>query len=254
VVESGWLSELVKYCEAHPEVGSAQSKLLLHPRTTTINTMGNNSHFLGFGFPTGYQEEDGQQFAAPHAINYASGAGVIVRAELLEQVGLFEDEMFMYLEDADLSWKVKQLGYEVHVVPASRVYHKYKFNKGYRFYYELERNRWWLLLVYYKAATLCVLAPALAMMEMGQWLSAAKQGRMLDKLRSYAFFWRPANIRRIWQLRRAAQRRRKIPDRQFLREFKGKIVTPELKGVLVNYVANPIFAAYWAVAKRLIWW
>lgn len=253
-VESGWLRPLVDYLRSHEGVGSLQSKLLLHPRIATVNTAGNRSHFLGFGFPDGYGKADGEEFDTPRSINYASGAGVIVRAELVRQVGLFEPEMFMYLEDADLSWKIRQLGHDVRLLPESRVYHKYKFNSDYRFYYHLERNRWWLLMVYYRFATLGALAPALTLMELGQCFFAAKHGRLSHKLRAYGFFLRPKNVRRIWRLRRAAQRRRTIPDREFLRDFTDTIDSPELKGFLVRGVANPVFKAYWKIAKRLIVW
>lgn len=254
IVESGWLRPLVDYFRAHADVGSLQSKLLLHPATHLINTVGNNSHFLGFGFPAGYGAEDDGRFATPRTINYASGAGVIVRTALLRELGLFEDAMFMYLEDADLSWKIRQAGYDVRMLPASRVYHKYRFNRGYRFYYELERNRWWLLLVYYRVPTLLLLAPALLLMEFGQLAFAARRGRFLDKLRAYGFFCSPANLGLIARLRRAAGRRRKISDREFTRDFAAVIRSPELNLALVRYVANPLFGTYWAIARRLMFW
>lgn len=254
LVESGFLKSLVAYLETHLKVGSVQSKLRLHPQTDRVNTVGNRSHYLGFGFPTGYGQPDGSEYETPGPINYASGAGVMVRAELLERLGLFEPEMFMYLEDADLSWKLRQAGYEVHVVPQSVVLHKYRFNPGFAFYYHLERNRWWLLLVYYRLPTLLLLSPALLLMEAGQLLFAWRQKRLVDKLRAQAFFLSPRGLRLILRLRRRAQRRRVISDRQFLRDFASRIEFPEIQSRLLTHVANPIFAAYWWVVRRLLWW
>jgi GT2 family glycosyltransferase len=254
IVEPSALVALVDYLDAHAEVGAVQAKLLLHPETDRVNTLGNDLHYLGFGLPSAYRELDDGRFETPQAITYPSGAAVLIRASVLRDLGLFEDAMFMYLEDADLGCKLRQAGYEVHVVPAARVYHKYRFNRGFRFYYELERNRWWLLLVYYRWRTLLLLLPAITFMEAGQWIFALSRGLATAKLRSYAFFWRPSNLRMILGLRRQARERRKLSDREFLSQSLGKIESPELTSPLLRYVANPLLAAYWAVARRLLWW
>lgn len=253
IVESGWLRPLVEHLRNNADVGCVQSKLLLHPEVATINTAGNRSHYLGFGFPEGLRQED-NSYTAVRSIAYASGAAALVRANLLQTLGLFEPEMFMYLEDADLGWKIRQYGYDVRFVPESRVYHKYRFNKEYRYYFHLERNRWWLLLVYYRLATLVLLFPALLLMEFGQCVFALSQGRIVDKLRACAYFLRPRSIKRIFALRRQAQLRRKISDKEFLARFDGSINTPQLSGFLVRRIANPIFAGYWAVVRQLIFW
>jgi len=254
VVESGWLRPIVDYLREHNEVGIVQSKLLLHPRVDTINTIGNRSHFLGFGLLGGYGERDQGQYDTLRSIDYASGAAVMIRSIHLHSLGLFEDQMFMYLEDADLSWKVRQAGYDVRMLPASRVFHKYRFNRDFRFYYHLERNRWWLLLVYYRLATLIVVMPAALLMEIGQLAFAAYLGKLADKIRSYAFFLQPRHIRLISGLRTAAQKRRTISDREFTKNYTGTIDTPELQLFLIRWVANPLLGVYWSLVRLFMFW
>jgi GT2 family glycosyltransferase len=254
VVQSGWLVPLLKYAQEHPEVACVQSKLLLHPDTSTINSAGNQSHFLGFGLTRGYGHHDNGQYNRPATIDFASGAAMMVRADLLRQVGLFDELMFLYLEDAELSWRLRQMGYSSAYVPESVVYHKYHFDKKYRFYFYLERNRWWLLGVYYKTATLLLLLPALLLMELGQLHFAHKHGVVREKLRGYGFFLKPLNLSRLRAQRRQAQTRRTISDRQFMTQFTGSIHYPELDSALLRYVGNPLLSAYWSVARRLIFW
>jgi GT2 family glycosyltransferase len=254
VVADGWLRPLVDFLGQHPAVGCVQPKLCLYPETNRINTTGNRSHFLGFGFMTHYGELDQGQFEQPVAIPQASGAALLVRAELLRRVGLFESLLFMYLEDFELGWKLRQVGAETWFVPQSRVYHKYRFKSSQRYYYYLERNRWWLLLVYYRAATLLVLLPALLLMEAGQLVFATCHGRLWDKVRSCAFFLAPRNLRLLWTRRRQVQARRLISDRQFLWPSVGTIDVPELDNFLVRWVANPLLGTYWSIVKRLIFW
>jgi GT2 family glycosyltransferase len=52
-----------------------------------------------------------------------SGACVMVRREVFEQAGLFSEDYFMYAEDMDLSYKVRQLGYRNYYVPDAVVVH-----------------------------------------------------------------------------------------------------------------------------------
>ena len=212
------------------------------------------SHFLGFGFTTGYREIDRGQYDQRPTLDFPSGAAVIIRVDALWRLGLFDDEFFMYLEDADLGWKVRQAGLEVRFAPACRVYHKYQFTSPKRFYYYLERNRWLLLLTYYKAPTLLLLAPALALMELGQILFAARRRVLRQRLAVYGYFLRPGRLARLWRRRRVAQRRRCVSDRRFLAGHQGAIEFGPIRGPLVRYVANPLLGAYWRVVKSLIWW
>ena len=178
---------------------------------------------------------------------------MMVRASLLRRLGLFEEEMFMYLEDTDLSWKFRQNGWEVAYVPHSVVYHKYVFS-NHRYYHYFERNRWWLLLTYYRVATLLLLAPTLILMEFGQWYFAWRNGLLRQKLWSYAYFLHAGNQLRLRQLRRTIQRRRVVSDRAFMARFTGRIDLPQLETGLAGKAANCILNAYWFIAKRLICW
>jgi len=254
IVESGWLRTLAEFMADRPDVGAAQPMLMMHPETDVINTAGNVSHYLGFGYCGGYRSRDRARYDAPAAINYASGAAVMLRAELLRDHGLFEEAMFMYLEDADVSWRLRQLGFDSYLVPAATVYHKYSFANRYGHYYHLEKNRTWLLGVYYRWPTLLLLAPAWALMELGQWIFALLTGLIVQKFRASAYYLQPANLGSLWRARRAAQKRRVIGDRTFLRDFSGRIDFAEMGNPVLKYVANPIFAAYWWLAKRLIVW
>ncbi len=256
IVEANWLRPMAQCLHDHSNVGIVQAKLRLHPRIHAINSAGNRCHYLGFGFVTGLGEEDTGQYDEVRPIHFASGAACMVRTDLLQRFGLFEPEMFLYLEDADLSWKLRQAGFEAWVVPQSIVYHKYRFDKNFRFYYYFERNRLLLLLTYYKAATLLAILPMLLFMELGQLLFAALQGWdvLRQKLKSYVYFCRPAGWKLIRRRRKQADMRRRITDREFLRDFEGAIDFPELQHPLLRYVANPILSTYWRCLKVIMIW
>jgi N-acetylglucosaminyl-diphospho-decaprenol L-rhamnosyltransferase len=254
IVISGWLGWIVEYMERHPNVGSAQPKILLHPDVGRINTAGNVSHFLGFGYCAGDGELDTGQYDGCHEIHYASGAAVVIRVEALKQIGLFDDAFFMYLEDAELGWKLKQIGYLNIVVSAAMIQHKHKHGSTLQSYYWLEKNRLWLLAVYYRLPTLLLILPAFFVMEIGQFWFAISQKLGGEKVRAWDDFLRGENLKRMWKVRRAAQARRVINDSAFMSGFSGVIESPVVNSWALKYIGNPVLGAYWAVARRLIFW
>jgi GT2 family glycosyltransferase len=59
----------------------------------------------------------------PIEVEAVSGACLMMRRDLFEQIGMFSGEYFMYSEDIDLCFKVKQLGFSIHYVPQAIVVH-----------------------------------------------------------------------------------------------------------------------------------
>ena len=254
VVTPGWLTALVNHLEQHDEVASAQAKLMQAPRTDRFNSAGNRNHFLGFGFVSAYDEVDHGQYDRPRSIDYASGAAVLIRRSPLDEIGLFDDQMFMYLEDADLSWKLRMIGFDSVFVPDSVVYHWYGHDHLLDHFHHLERNRWWLLLSYYKWQTLLLLSPLLVLTELGIWWFALRHRLAGKKWLAYREIFGRSFLRRLFDKRRKIQSRRIIDDRSFMVRFSGKIDYPPLNRSLMLYVGNPILAVCWWFLRLLIRW
>jgi len=252
IVRSGWLGELVAYLRLHDDTAAVQAKLLMHPQSDRFNSAGNRCHFLGFGFVTACGQEDSGQYDEPRAVDFASGAAMLVDARRLAEVGLFDERMFLYLEDTDLAWKLRIQGWAVAYAPSSVVYHKYAFDKNYRFYFYFERNRLYLVLIYYRLATLLLLMPALLAMELCQCLFALGRGLLGDRLRAYGWLLSPGNQAVIRARRRQAQALRRLSEREFMGGFAGRIEHAAVAGLA--RLVDAAFAAYWAVARRLIFW
>ncbi len=58
-----------------------------------------------------------------HEIDSPSGAFYFTRKELYDRIGGFDEEFFMYGEDLDLSYRIKQLGYKIMYYPKCEVLH-----------------------------------------------------------------------------------------------------------------------------------
>jgi hypothetical protein len=233
--------------------GSLQSKLLLHPDKQKINSLGNVIHYLGFGYSQGCQKED-QANQEIGQINYASGAGVLISMQALEDLGgLFDETMFMYLEDLDLGWSLTLLGHQNYLIPDSVIYHKYEFDRGMKQVYWFERNRLWLLCKNYKLLTLLFLFPAWCLMEIGQLFFAWRHKYLKQKIKSYSWIFEASQWKILIRKRRFIQDKRVVNDRLVLKEFSGKILFQPLESTILN-IANEIFDTYFLIIRFFIIW
>lgn len=63
------------------------------------------------------------------AVDWVTGAALVLRREALEEVGLFDEEFFLYSEEVDLQLRLHQAGWKVHYFPdASVVHHESQFS------------------------------------------------------------------------------------------------------------------------------
>lgn len=252
VVTNGFLHPLYDFAKVN-KFGSLQSKLKLWPAKEKINTIGNAIHFLGFGYSVGLGDVDKNNQVAKK-INYASGAGVFLSMEALAvKGGLFDETMFMYLEDLDLGWQLSLLGWDNYLIPSSIVYHKYEFNRGTKQYYWFERNRLWLLLKNYKIKTMILIFPAWLVMEVAQLFYALINHRLKDKIRGYSFLLSKSQMAILLSQRHQIQNKRQRSDRQVVGNFVAMILFQPLNSLALK-IANIIFFIYWRIVKLFIFW
>lgn len=253
-VEPDWLERLVEKMEADKSIGCCQPTILMWPDQEKVNSLGNEIHFLGFGFTKG----NGQKLEAmkqkkggiQEEITYCSGAACVFRAEALKKVGLFDEKLFMYQDDLDLGWRLRLAGYRNVLVPTAIVYHEYHYSQAKYKYYYMERNRHWVNLKNYRLWTLLLILPAMILMEMGLWAFAIIKGWWLEKLKGY--FDLMKNLPYIFQKRRQVQKLRKAGDRPVTKLFVSRIWYQEISNPLLNYIGNPLMVIYWNIARWLI--
>lgn len=109
-----------------------------------INNVGSNLYRGGFGGDRGFLERDQGQYQSPAEVFAWCGGAVLLKREYLEQVGLFDEHLFLYYEDTDLSWRGRLQGWRYLYEPTSIVRHLHAASSGvgsptFRFY--TERNR-----------------------------------------------------------------------------------------------------------------
>ena len=215
-VQPGWLEALIAALQGQPGAGLVTAQILLMHDANRINACGNDMHFTGFtlcrAMGTPRRSDDGLTEIAA-----VSGAAFVIRRELYEALGGFDESFFLYMEDSDLSLRARLAGYRCLYVPSSQVYHDYHLCFGPDKIYHHERNRYTMLLKAFRWPTLLLMVPALALGELVAWgfVLLCEPQRCSDKLRAYA--WIARHRQRLVQDRRQTQRLRQVPDRDVLR-------------------------------------
>lgn len=78
----------------------------------------------------GVDEIDRGQYNAQEPTEFATGACMMVRRDVFEKVGIFDERYFLYYEDGDLNMRIKNAGFKVIYVPRSIIWHNNAGSSG----------------------------------------------------------------------------------------------------------------------------
>lgn len=123
---------LIKRLESSREIGLVCPKIRFAWNNNPIQFAGYTplsritirNHAIGFG------KEDIGQYDTPHQTPYAHGAAMMLKREIIEDVGLIPECYFLYYEELDWSMMITRAGYEIWYEPASTIYHKESQSTG----------------------------------------------------------------------------------------------------------------------------
>jgi GT2 family glycosyltransferase len=248
LVEPGALAALAEVA-ARPEVGIASASLRLAESPELLNSNGNPVHVLGLSW-AGHLGEPAARFPEELRIASATGAAITLRREVWDALGGFTEEFFAYCEDADLSLRCWQQGWEVVYVPTAVVAHHYEFSRNPNKFYLLERNRLAMVLSVYESRTLLLLSPALLAFEVAMLGVSVLNGWLPLKLRGYR--WLLAERRWLAAHRRAVQRVRRRRDRDLAGLLTARFDQSVLPLPRGGGLLNALMSGYWSLVRRLL--
>lgn len=123
LLENDYLENFVKVFVDYPKCGMAQSKLLLMSDKNLVDSAGSfwtSSTFLNH---YGYLKKDNTDYSLCYPVFSAKGASLLIKREVLDVIGLFDDDFWCYYEDTDLCHRSWLAGYEVWYYPKAVCYH-----------------------------------------------------------------------------------------------------------------------------------
>jgi GT2 family glycosyltransferase len=72
----------------------------------------------------GQNQDDAGQYSVPGLVHWISGCAILVRREVIEQVGLLDERFFYYWEETEWCLRARRAGWQVLFVPAAKIWHK----------------------------------------------------------------------------------------------------------------------------------
>jgi hypothetical protein len=122
-VEPEFVAELHAALVAESQASMAAPKMLFARDPRVINSMGLGYSITGTNHDIGFGVLDGPEFSEKKWIFGPCGGAGMYRRDMLEDVGRFDEEFFMYYEDVDFCFRAQLAGHRCIFVPAARVHH-----------------------------------------------------------------------------------------------------------------------------------
>ena len=132
IVESDFLEPLVEKLESDPKIGAVSPKIrffsepdtLQYVGMTPINPYSIRNHSIA------YCEKDKGQYDIDTITMYAHGAAMMLPIKIIKEIGLMSQAYFLYYEELDWGYRLRQAGYQIYYVYNSLVYHKESITTG----------------------------------------------------------------------------------------------------------------------------
>jgi len=140
------IEELKRGIEKDERYGSCASKILLEHKDNLVDAAGISVCPDGLSIGRGRLEK-GDLYDDEEQVFAASGCACLYRREMLEDIGLYDEDFFAYAEDTDLGWRAQLANWKTIYNPKAIVYHSHSASSG--TYSPLkaflvERNRIWV--------------------------------------------------------------------------------------------------------------
>jgi len=131
-VAPDFIQPLVETFRNQKKVGCVSSKLIYFFHENTVQYAGNfgMNHYTGRTFTRGFKEQDQGQYDSEDEIKIAHGAAMMFSKEVVEKVGLMEDDYFLYYEELDYCYRIAAAGYKLYYNGKSNVLHKESITTG----------------------------------------------------------------------------------------------------------------------------
>jgi len=129
-VTPNWLVPLLELIKKDEMIAGVQPKIIDYNKRDKFEHAGASGGFIDrhyFPFCRGRIfssiEEDSMQYDHATEVFWATGAAMLIRSDVYHLLNGFDESFFAHMEEIDLCWRAKKLGYSFYVEPQSKVFH-----------------------------------------------------------------------------------------------------------------------------------
>jgi GT2 family glycosyltransferase len=157
-IDPDCIKELKRSIEKDKRYGACASKILLDGKGNLLDAAGITIYRDGLSIGRG-RLENADRYQREEEVFFASGCACLLRKEMLDDIGLFDEDFFAYADDTDMGWRAQLAGWKCIYNPKAIVYHLHSASSS--AYSPLkaflvERNRIWVAMKYYPISLLIV--------------------------------------------------------------------------------------------------
>ncbi|MCI9295866.1 MAG: glycosyltransferase family 2 protein [Lachnospiraceae bacterium] len=122
-VERGFVEAMERALEREVRAFSAGAQMRMMKAPDRMDNAGDYYCALGWAYDYGKGKKVAEKYVKPRKVFAACGGAAIYRKEILDEIGLFDEKHFAYLEDVDIGYRARIYGYYNLYEPAALVYH-----------------------------------------------------------------------------------------------------------------------------------
>jgi hypothetical protein len=172
VVAEDCIEQLISMAEKNPGVGIVGPLVYHHDEPTVIQSAGGKLDECWFAIHIGQNEVDRGQYSQPREVDYISGCAILVKRQVIEQIGGLEERFFYYWEETDWCARAREHGWKVLFVPQARLWHKgvqRDYHPGPNVTYYNTRNRFGFLARHHAPLSIWLFAWARTLLTLTSW-------------------------------------------------------------------------------------
>ena len=127
IVDSDVLEDLVAFADKDPKIGIVGPKIFVlrnGKQTNLVQSLGAKVNlYLGETSPIKGKMHQGR-FDEPFSVDYVSGCAMLVKRNVIEDLGFLDPRYFMYVEEVDYCLRARRRGFQIWGVPKARIWHR----------------------------------------------------------------------------------------------------------------------------------
>jgi GT2 family glycosyltransferase len=125
LVASDILERFAEIYHSRPEAGILGAKIFLLDQKDTLDHLGGLWDAKTGTFTlVGLRQKDSPRWQDPEPLDYACGAGLIIKRSVIEAIGYLDKRFFLIWEESDFCFRAKKAGFQTLTCPKAHLWHK----------------------------------------------------------------------------------------------------------------------------------
>lgn len=131
VIHCDCVRNLTKRSHIKKRLGVTGGKIFFYQDPSRLQSVGAKMNLhTGINPAIGNGEKDRGQYDDLSGIDYVPGAMMLISRAVFEEIGLFDEDFFLYGEEVDFCYRARIAGFDIQIEPEARIWHKVSASSG----------------------------------------------------------------------------------------------------------------------------